>query len=278
MDSTSVTWAAVGLLAAILFFAAYWLWNRRIVRAPERYQARLDKAKQLASLGKLKAALRAYRSIAQGILRVERKDGVLSRALTNLLGEASLGAGLAEEQRKRPVQALEFFRAACARIEVENRVLALVAHDFASRAIVTALSLDVFVQYVKATASTRSANDLVVKFVESRLRNSTDAAWSIEIGLRLTNADPGLEWAHYLVGLAYSGTRRFQLALDFFQAAERINPTASDYPYELGIAYEALERFRDASDAQRRCLAISPDRHQALYHLATWASPEKVET
>jgi TolB-like protein/cytochrome c-type biogenesis protein CcmH/NrfG len=85
--------------------------------------------------------------------------------------------------------------------------------------------------------------------------------------LAAIKADSQDPWAHHALGCVYLLTRRFDESLAEFASALRLNPNFSLAQAIYGLALAFCGRWREADEAARRALRLSPrDPLSALYY------------
>ena len=84
------------------------------------------------------------------------------------------------------------------------------------------------------------------------------------------NEDQSLFRAYDLMGVLYS-SKGDLLALDYFNAALRLEPNRFDIHYKVGIFYQSLQAYDEAISAYERVLNSYPDHKTSLHNIAVIA-------
>lgn len=81
------------------------------------------------------------------------------------------------------------------------------------------------------------------------------------------NEDQTLFNAYDQMGVLYS-SKRDLLALDYFNAALRLQPYRYDIHYKVGMFYQSLQTFDEAVQAYERAIALKKDHKISLHNIA----------
>jgi tetratricopeptide (TPR) repeat protein len=84
------------------------------------------------------------------------------------------------------------------------------------------------------------------------------------------NEDQSLFRAYDQMGVLYS-SKGDLLALDYFNAALRLEPYRFDIHYKVGMFYQSLQAFDEAISAYQRVLSAYPDHKTSLHNIAVIA-------
>ena len=110
---------------------------------------------------------------------------------------------------------------------------------------------------VETRAKERSSGSWLARAMD--LERQQSWAGLLEWCLAWTKADPKDSWAWFNLGFAYGSLQRPKEAIDAYRRALRISPDSSETWCNLGIAYGSLQRHTEAIDAYRHALRINPD-------------------
>ena len=81
------------------------------------------------------------------------------------------------------------------------------------------------------------------------------------------NEDQTLFNAYDQMGVLYSAKGDL-LALDYFNAALRLQPYRYDIHYKVGMFYQSLQAFDEAVQAYERAIALKSDHKTSLHNIA----------
>jgi tetratricopeptide (TPR) repeat protein len=110
-----------------------------------------------------------------------------------------------------------------------------------------------------------NAIDLANKGASSYQNGLYDTA---EQQLKLSiQTDPTFDLSHYNLGKVYQKQRKWDKAIEAFEAAADRAPNNANYQYDLGEAYSETKRFDRAEKAFKRATEIDPKLFKAHWRL-----------
>ena len=100
------------------------------------------------------------------------------------------------------------------------------------------------------------------------LANTQDWAGLLAWCRRWTQAEPGDDFAWFMLGQAYGSLGRHRQAIEAYRETLRLKPNDVWAWIELGNAHGSLGRYREAIKAYREALRLKPDSAEAWYNLS----------
>jgi tetratricopeptide (TPR) repeat protein len=82
-------------------------------------------------------------------------------------------------------------------------------------------------------------------------------------------ANPDEFFANYYLGIVYIFQRKWELAIGFLKHASRIQPNNPDPYFQLGQAYQELEKHDQAIEALKQAIALNPDLAHNKFQVTT---------
>src|SRR5258708_3396638 len=82
-------------------------------------------------------------------------------------------------------------------------------------------------------------------------------------------SNPDEFFANYYLGIVYIFQRKWELALAFLRDASRVQPDNPDPYFQLGQAYQELEKHDQAIEALRKSIALNPDLAHNKFQVTT---------
>ncbi|MYW03836.1 tetratricopeptide repeat protein, partial [Streptomyces sp. SID3343] len=245
--------------------------RRRPSSAAARSAPLLAKAEAAHNSGRLDAADRAYRRVAESL----EKAGAESAPdegpdITEARGRALVGVGEIASRQGRSADAIAAFREAFTLTVLPASALELVAADAARRAAPDPLDLSVCVDLVVRTDT--DPDHVAHEFLEGRCTvtsglKKAEVAAVEQLAARIEAGAPRIEWAIFGRACALRELGRAREATAAFERAEALLPRAAT-GYELGRLYRDAGRAEDALAAFERSLTIEPERPEVLYAMA----------
>ncbi|MEU0935597.1 tetratricopeptide repeat protein [Embleya sp. NPDC005971] len=253
--------ALIALVAALMWFG--------IRRGPASIAARADtlltQAEAAHRAGRLAAAERGYRRVADALVRPGTPD-----TLTGTRGRALIGLGEVAGRQGRSTDAIAAFRTAFALTALPAAALELTAAEATRRPGPDALDIAICVDLVTRTDT--DPDHLAYDFLEARcvvaVGLSREALVAVEeLAGRIEAGAPRLEWAVYARACALRDLGRPAEAIAAFERADRLVARAAT-GYELGRLHRDAGRPDEALAAFERSLTIEPERPEVLYAMA----------
>ncbi|WP_406299181.1 tetratricopeptide repeat protein [Embleya sp. NBC_00888] len=253
--------ALLALVAALMWFG----FRRRPASIAARAETLLTQAEAAHRAGRLAAAERGYRRVADALV----KPGVAD-AHAETRGRALVGLGEVASRQGRSVDAITAFRTAFALTALPAAALELTAADATRRAGPGALDIAICVDLVTRTDT--DPDHAAYDFLEARCVVApglprAELLVVEELAGRIEAGAPRTEWAVYGRACALRDLGRAAEATAAFERADRLVPRASTC-YELGRLYRDAGRPDDALAAFERSLTIEPERPEVLYAMA----------
>src|SRR6266581_3712479 len=82
-------------------------------------------------------------------------------------------------------------------------------------------------------------------------------------------ANPDEYFANYYLGVVYIFQRKWDLAISFFQRAATIQPSNPDPYFQLGQAYQELDKHEQAIEVLKKAIALNPFLAHNKYQVTT---------
>src|SRR3984893_462602 len=82
-------------------------------------------------------------------------------------------------------------------------------------------------------------------------------------------ANPEEYFANYYLGIVYIFQRKWDLAISFFQRASTIQPNNPDPYFQLGQAYQELDKHEQAIEVLKKAIALNPFLAHNKYQVTT---------
>ena len=82
-------------------------------------------------------------------------------------------------------------------------------------------------------------------------------------------SNPGEFFANYYLGIVYIFQRKWELAIAFLQNASRVQADNPDPYFQLGQAYQELEKHDQAIEALKKSIALNPDLAHNKFQVTT---------
>ncbi|WP_406280629.1 tetratricopeptide repeat protein [Embleya sp. NBC_00896] len=253
--------ALVALVATLMWF--------RLRRGPAAIAARGDallaRAEAAHRAGRLGAAERGYRRVADALDKPGTPD-----ALADTRGRALVGLGEVAGRQGRSADAIAAFRDAFALTVLPVGPLELTAAEATRRGDPGPLDIAICVDLV--TRGDTDPDHVAHDFLEARCAVTpglpeAELTAVERLAARIEAGSPRTEWAVYSRACALRDLGRAAEATAAFERADRLVPRAAT-GYELGRLYRDAGRPDDALAAFERSLTLEPDRPEVLYAMA----------
>ncbi|MET7301229.1 tetratricopeptide repeat protein [Embleya sp. NPDC005575] len=253
--------ALIALVAALMWFG----FRRRPASIAARAETLLAQAEAAHRAGRLAAAERGYRRVADALVKPGTPD-----TLADTHGRALIGLGEVAGRQGRSADAITAFRTAFALTALPVAALELTAAQATRRAEPGPLDVAICVELVTRTDT--DPDHVAYDFLEARCVVATGLPKSEliaveELAGRIEAGAPRLEWAVYARACALRDLGRAAEAIAAFERADRLVPRAAT-GYELGRLYRDAGRPDEALAAFERSLTIEPERPEVLYAMA----------
>ncbi len=82
-------------------------------------------------------------------------------------------------------------------------------------------------------------------------------------------SNPDEFFANYYLGIVYIFQRKWELAISFLKNASRVQAENPDPYFQLGQAYQELEKHDQAIEALKKCIALNPDLAHNKFQVTT---------
>ncbi|GCD99421.1 tetratricopeptide repeat protein [Embleya hyalina] len=253
--------ALLALVAALMWFG----FRRRPASVAARADTLLAQAEGAHRAGRLAAADRGYRRVADALGKPGAPTGLAATR-----GRALVGLGEVAGRQGHSADALAAFRAAFALTTLPPGALELTAADATRRADPGPLEVALCVDLVTRTDT--DPDHAAYDFLEARCVVAAGASEAELIAVealaaRIEAGAPRLEWAVYGRACALRDLGRGAEAIAAFERADRLVPRAAT-GYELGRLHRDAGRPDEALAAFERSLTIEPERPEVLYAMA----------
>jgi tetratricopeptide (TPR) repeat protein len=272
-----MTVTLLAAVAALIVLVAVLMWFG-IRRRPSSVAARgaplLAKAEAAHNAGRLDAADRAYRRVAEALEKAGATPGESDSATgpdpAETRGRALVGVGEIASRQGRSADAIAAFREAFTLTVLPASALELIAADATRHAAPDPLDLSVCVSLV--VRADTDPDHFAHEFLQARctvtpgLKKAQIAAVE-QLAARIEQGAPRIEWAIFGRACALRELGRAHEATAAFERAQALLPRAAT-GYELGRLYRDAGRPDDALAAFERSLTIEPERPEVLYAMA----------
>ena len=136
--------------------------------------------------------------------------------------------------------------------------------EFARQMFTRAIEIDP--EYALAHAGIADCCSILYMYFDARESNLKQADTASKKALQL---DPDLAEAHSARGLAFSLSKRYDLAIEEFETAMALDPKLYEAPYFYGRACLAQGRWSEAAPLFERAAELRPEDYQAASFLAS---------
>ncbi len=239
-----------------------------VISDPAYFQELLEQARQARTSRYLNQALQGYTKVIDGINRIRSPNN----ALKELALQAYLGIGDLCREANNSNEAVQFYQSAIGIGSVPPEVITFVALSYAQQNSATPEAYGVYLQYLSNTKGSSRNNDPVVAFLKQQCEAAEYAPPEklgniLELGQKISNIEPTLEFAHYGVGLVLAKTDSEQEGLQALLQAEQIDASRATTPYYIGVLHWKRGESQLAEQAFQRSLNINPQQPKVLYAL-----------